>query len=99
MLELFDDNKARQPFSKQARRKRVIDARFNLGEISAWCREAMVDMETRDNSQHWIFVSEGAGRVDWWPSTGRLVDDTDYSRPLFAGSWGDALEHLAARFY
>ena len=72
---------------------------FRLGTIEDWCKEADVKLLRFDGNIHWRF-SNASGSVEWWPTTGRVVDDYHYyATRQFAYSWDKLIEHLAAKFW
>lgn len=86
------------PGVKRTRKIRRVDAILRIGEIDDWCKDADVVFERFNNNQQWNFTTSG-GKVFYWPSTGRIVDDEKFGEPKIGYAWDDLLKHLAERFW
>lgn len=67
-------------------------------EIVKWCDEAGVTFTRFNGGLHWRF-EHASGIVEWWPSTGKMVDDKKFEQSKIAQDWKEMLSHVASRFW
>jgi len=80
--------------SRKARRDKACRLTFF---VKMFCDTHDLDAEFNNNGRHWI-VCDRDRRVDFWPSTGKVVFNLDYDHPFSVSSAFTFLELINERW-
>lgn len=89
--KLFDKNKL---LIEKSRNKKHSLQGFRDTEsekLQNWCDNNNFSLEIKNKGIHWILKKEQT-RVDWWPSTRKLVINKDYKDTFFAQDINQVIE-------
>lgn len=80
--------------SKDRHARRLDTNWTNRQKLRDWCESNGWILEIKNRGQHWIFIGHGQ-RVDWWPSSAKLVINLQYKRGKHVHDHTQVIEILA----
>ena len=80
-------------------RRRQSIAADNQEAAKRWCEERGVELRILNNGEHWQFRHKPTGkRVEWWPSTAKLVCDQRWKQGVHVHDWKQAVQQAEKHF-
>jgi len=92
---VFQPRASEGPKDRHARR-----LEFNLqaqDKVKVWCEDHGVALQIKNVGHHWIFTREKA-KVEWWPSSAKMVINQKWNNGIHVIDYTQALEELAKVF-
>jgi hypothetical protein len=84
------------PKDRHARRLRT---NLTLGRyrMEGWCADHGIEFDVKNEGHHWVFLL-GDARVEWWPSSAKLVVDKRFNAGIHCHDYEMAANIVAEHF-
>lgn len=69
----------------------------NQKEVVDFCQQYGIKLSITNGGHHWVFLL-GTRKVEWWPSTAKMVADMKYNRGVHVHDFKQAMEQLRKIF-